>query len=110
LAVSNEIKNLAATLAIFALPKPPELSRPRRTALADRDRRRASIFQPITTFVFPEDNVAPLGPAPALRAVPDEARQANAPGRDLWIAALGPRRWRPGLDAKTERSQRVVKI
>jgi hypothetical protein len=51
-------------------------------------RRRASIFQPITTshfpqyFVFPKDNAAPTRPG-----------QANEPGRDLRIAALGLRRW-----------------
>jgi hypothetical protein len=67
-------------------------------------------FECITTFAFPEDNVAPLRLARALRNVPDEARLANEPGRDLRIAALGARRWKRRLDAKTERSQRVVKI
>ena len=70
LAVSNEIKGLAQTPTGFAFSKPPQSSRPMPTTLGGRARRRALIFHPITAFVFPEDNVAPLQPAPAIATSP----------------------------------------
>jgi len=88
LAVSNEIKGLAAAAVVFALPKPAESNRPPPTALAGRDRRRDTIFQAITTFVFPEDNVAPRRPAPAIATSPTRLGK-----RTRAVATSGSPRW-----------------
>ncbi len=62
------------------------------------------------TLSFPKTMSRPSSPRQRFAPSPTRPGQANEPGCDLRIAALGPRRWRPGLETKTERSQRVVEI
>jgi hypothetical protein len=112
LAVSNGIKGLAATPVNFTFPKPALSGRPRRTAPAAEllffSLSRPLLFSKI--LFFQKTMPRRSGPRRRFAASPTRPGQANEPGRGLRIAALGSRRWRPGLDAKAERSQRGGKI
>jgi hypothetical protein len=117
LAVSNEIKGLSATPGVFALFQArraePTLGEPRPPTATAAELRFFSLSRLLffsKTLSFPKTMPRRSGPRRRFAGSPTRPGQANEPGRGVRIAALGLRREKPGLKAKTERSQRAVEI